>query len=116
MKASMRILGLGLFAFSLFGSISAIAKVKDFNKMIHEGVLVRKQLHRQIKTENGWKVPKVESNPEQIVLETSVPDYIPKTSQRLLTYKKEQMPRKANSKKQVERVADELDMSAQGDF
>lgn len=116
MKTLMRSLGLALFVLSLFGSGIVLAKVTGLNEMIHEGALNQKQLHRQMKKQNGWKAPKVESKPEQIVLETTVSDYTPKTSQRLLTYKKEQAKPRISPKKQGERVADELDAAGETNF
>jgi hypothetical protein len=102
------ILSLILIGGSFFIASPGWTKVKGFNDMIHESALDQKKLHGQLKNENGWKAPKRESNPEQVVLDSTVSTYIPKTKRSLLTYKKEQQKPRDFSKKQTLRVAEEL--------
>lgn len=111
MKTRILSLNLILVAGLLVSPLVGWGKVKDFNSMIHENAMEQKNLHKQLKEEQGWKAVKVEKKPELVVLESTAETYNPETSKSLLTYGKEKVDHRPKQKKQMERVASELSES-----
>ena len=104
-----------LITLTLIFSSVGWSKVDNFGEMIHQNKIEQKQLHQQIKATQGWKKEVIAAAPRNVVLETTVGDYTPKTRQSLLSYRKENTDNRPIYKKQMGRVAQELTAS-QGEF
>ena len=86
-------------------------KIDNFSEMIVENAGTQKQIHKDLKSSQGWKDADAKAQPRlrKDVLESAVTNYSPKTKKSLLTYRKEKVDHhKKRFVKDQKRVTAEL--------
>lgn len=114
MKQITRILKLAGFAIlgSIIASIS-MAKVADFNALINENISAQKELHGEIKkqmntSEQAFRESLEKREASSMVVEGDLSNVNPKTSKKMLQYKREKSMKSVSQKKQMDRISQEF--------
>lgn len=100
---------------SLSATIS-LAEKQDFSELIQENAKEQKEIHQNLTDKEGWSEKETQKEVAAPTrLESTVVEYTPKTHKSLLTYKKEKVDHRPSYKKQLKRVAKEIN-ELQGEF